>query len=242
MNLTITIMAGGNGKRMGSDIPKVLHLFKNIPILVRIIKESLKLSPFKIIVITGQYDMLIQDTLKKYILNDNIVYVRQHNQYGTGDAIKCTLDYYDNNERVLILNGDMPLITYETLLQFIEEDISTKLLVAKLDNPFGYGRILYNIDNEVICIREEKDCSLTEKTLQIINVGIYMFDSKILKEFIPLIDNNNNQKEYYLTDIIKIIKNNSDISIKTYLIDELKKHEILGVNTKEELINLELNY
>ncbi len=252
MNLTVTIMAGGNGKRMCSNIPKVLHTFKEIPILVRIINESLKLNPNKIIIITGEHDLLIQNTINNYIgfnnefnnlFDTNIIqYVRQENQYGTGDAIKCTLNYYSDDEKVLILNGDMPLISYQTLLEFVghkNKMKDAKLLVAKLDNPYGYGRILYNNNNEFIGIREEKDCTIEEKNIKIINVGIYMFHSKILKEFIPLIDNNNNQKEYYLTDIVKIIKNKSEINIETFVIDDNKRHEILGVNTKEELLNLE---
>ncbi len=237
-------MAGGNGKRMCSNIPKVLHTFKGVPILIRIINESLKLNPNKIIVITGEHDLLIQNTINNSIeinYRNIIQCIRQENQYGTGDAIKCTLNYYNDNETVLILNGDMPLISYQTLLEFIghrNKMKDAKLLVAKLDNPYGYGRILYN-NNQFIGIKEEKDCTIEEKNIKIINVGIYMFHSKILKEFIPLIDNNNNQKEYYLTDIVKIIKNNSEINIETFVIDENKRYEILGVNTKEELLNLE---
>jgi len=168
-----------------------------------------------------------------------LIFVQQINPCGTGDAIKCTLDKYDNNEIVLILNGDMPLVSSILLEQIIHIN-NPILLVAKLDNPRGYGRILYDENNNFIEIKEEKDCSNIEKNINIVNVGIYFLNSDILKKYIPLIDNNNIQNEYYLTDIIKIIKN--EINIKTYLIEEELKYQISGVNTQQELINLENIY
>jgi UDP-N-acetylglucosamine diphosphorylase/glucosamine-1-phosphate N-acetyltransferase len=246
-NLVVTIMAAGEGKRMNSNIPKVLHLFKNIPILIRILLEVIKINPKKIIIITGKYDELIKKTIFEYI-NDinNIYFVEQKNPNGTGDAIKCTLDYYSDNDiidKVLILNGDMPLISSDLLLKFIDnlENNESKLLVAELENPYGYGRIIYN--NDIFYeIKEEKDCSIEEKNINIVNVGIYIFPSNILKKYIPMINNNNYQKEYYLTDIIKLIKNNSNININTYKIESNIKYQILGVNTQEELKLLENTY
>jgi bifunctional N-acetylglucosamine-1-phosphate-uridyltransferase/glucosamine-1-phosphate-acetyltransferase GlmU-like protein len=271
INLTVTIMAAGEGKRMNSNIPKVLHLFKGIPMLIRIILEVFKLNPNKIIVITGKYHDLIKETIDKYfeyskdntmnlskhsgdkelfsgtLVKENIIYVQQKNPIGTGEAIKCTLNNYSNNENVLILNGDMPLITSSLLEKFIEYKLNNnKIMVAKLDNPFGYGRILYDNQNNFIGIKEEKDCNIEEKNIKIINVGIYFFHSLILKKYIPLIDNNNMQNEYYLTDIIKVIKydkeNLSENNIYTYCIEEKFKYQIMGVNTKDELINLENNF
>ena len=137
-------------------------------------------------------------------------------------------------------------------------------MVAKLDNPFGYGRIIYDNENNFIGIKEEKDCSIEEKNIKITNVGIYYFHSTVLQRYIPLINNNNNQKEYYLTDIIKVIKesnidNTMNLSkrsgdkelfsgvqtkenidnIHTYCIDDSLIYQIMGVNTQEELANLE---
>jgi UDP-N-acetylglucosamine diphosphorylase/glucosamine-1-phosphate N-acetyltransferase len=249
VNLTVTIMAAGEGKRMNSNIPKVLHLFKGIPMLIRIILEVFKLNPNKIIVITGKYHNLIKETIDKYFefSKENIIYVQQKNPSGTGEAIKCTLNNYSNNENVLILNGDMPLITSSLLEKFIEYNLNNnKIMVAKLDNPFGYGRILYDNENNFIGIKEEKDCNIEEKNIKITNVGIYFFHSLVLKKYIPLIDNNNMQNEYYLTDIIKVIKydkeNLSKQKIYTYCIEEEFKYQIMGVNTKDELINLENNF
>lgn len=251
-NLTVTIMAAGEGKRMKSTIPKVLHLFKEIPMLIRIILEVIKLRPSKIIVVTGKYDLLIKLTLQEFFekekllfILDEIIFIKQEFPNGTGDAIKCTLNNYNDDENVLILNGDTPLITFDLLKKFLENSdlILIKLLVSELNNPFGYGRIIYDDKNNFIEIKEEKDCTEKEKKIKIINTGIYLFNSILLKKYIPLINNNNNQKEYYLTDIIKIIKlNDLDLKINTILIEEELKYQIQGVNTQEELKYLEENY
>ena len=245
--LTVTIMAAGEGKRMNSNIPKVLHNFNGIPMLIRIILEANKLNPNNIIIITGKYDLLIKDTLKSYFENNNInlfdklTFINQTVPCGTADAIKYTLESYSENEEVLILNGDMPLISSNLLEKFISER-SPRLLVAKLENPYGYGRILYDSDNKFICIREEKDCSEEERLIDITNVGIYYFNSMLLKKYIPMIDCNNVQKEYYLTYIVKVIREDSNISIETYINEESMKYQIHGVNTQKELEDLEEKY
>jgi UDP-N-acetylglucosamine diphosphorylase/glucosamine-1-phosphate N-acetyltransferase len=246
-NLVVTIMAGGEGKRMNSNIPKILHKFNSIPMLVRIIIESFKLQPHKIIVITGKYHELIKKTIDEYFLQESdilkyITYVKQLIPNGTGDAIKSTLEYYNDNDNVLILNGDMPLVSHNLLEKFILSKSVAKLLVSKLDNPYGYGRIIYDNNGKFIGIKEEKDCTIDEKHINIINVGIYFFSSNILKKYIPLIDNNNIQKEYYLTDIVKLINKLSDIYIETYQIEDNLKYQIMGVNTQEELKKLEETY
>jgi bifunctional N-acetylglucosamine-1-phosphate-uridyltransferase/glucosamine-1-phosphate-acetyltransferase GlmU-like protein len=242
-------MAAGEGKRMNSSVPKILHKFNSIPMLIRIIIESYKLVPNKIIIITGKYDKLIKDTIDQYFHEEEldilkcITYVKQLLPNGTGDAIKSTLEYYNDTDNVLILNGDMPLVSHNLLQKFVfSYSQIAKLLVAKLDNPYGYGRILYDNNGDFIGIKEEKDCIEEEKKIDITNVGIYYFNAQILKKYIPLIDNNNSQKEYYLTDIIKIIKTYSDIKIETYQIEENLKYQIMGVNTQEELKNLEYEY
>lgn len=250
--LVITIMAAGEGKRMNSDIPKVLHHFKGIPMLIRIILESLKINPSKIIIITGKYDELIKSTVFTYFNNDKnnkynknnndcinkLTFVKQVIPNGTGDAIKSVLGYYNDDEKVLILNGDMPLIKSDLLRKFI--DFESNLLIAQLDNPFGYGRIIKDENNKFIAIREQKDCNTEEKEIKEVNVGIYLFNGNILKKYIPMIENNNAQKEYYLTDIIEILRTNENqMEIKTYLINRDDTYMICGVNTKEELEELE---
>jgi bifunctional UDP-N-acetylglucosamine pyrophosphorylase/glucosamine-1-phosphate N-acetyltransferase len=214
--------------------------------LIRIILEANKLNPNSIIIITGKYDTLIKDTLKSYFeinnmnLFDRLTFINQTVPKGTADAIKYTLESYSEDEEVLILNGDMPLISAKLLEKFIS-DRSPRLLVAQLENPYGYGRILYD-NNKFIGIKEEKDCSEKERLINITNVGIYYFNSMLLKKYIPMIDCNNVQKEYYLTDIVKIIREHSNISIETYIIEDSMKYQIHGVNTKKELQDLEEKY
>jgi UDP-N-acetylglucosamine diphosphorylase/glucosamine-1-phosphate N-acetyltransferase len=238
-NLVVTILAGGQGKRMRSDIPKVLHLFKEKPMLARIIETVRELNPKKIIIITGKFHQLIIQTLSKYIDVFGLVFVKQPEALGTGNAIKCCLDEYDSNDKVLILNGDTPLITSTILQGFIEDSRgSCNVLTARFENPFGYGRIIYDKDGDFIGIIEEKDCSEVQKTINVINGGIYYIDGFILKQFVPLISNNNVQKEYYLTDIVKIVKNKSWNVIDTVLLDESETRYISGVNTPEELETL----
>jgi len=246
---TVTIMAAGEGKRMNSSIPKVLHLFKGVPMLIRIILEVIKLNVHKIVIVTGKFDQLIKDTIHDFFDTNkidkidtmNIVYVQQTIPMGTADAIKYTLNHYNDNEYVLILNGDMPLISSVLLEKFLEfQENENKIMVAQLNNPYGYGRILYDTQNNFTGIKEEKDCSSDEKNINIINVGIYFFHSAILQTYIPRIDNNNKQNEYYLTDIIKIIKNHDEKNtIYSYCIEEQLKYQIMGVNTQEELKKLE---
>jgi bifunctional UDP-N-acetylglucosamine pyrophosphorylase/glucosamine-1-phosphate N-acetyltransferase len=235
-NLVVTILAGGQGKRMRSDIPKVLHLFKEKPMLARIIETVRELQPKKIIIVTGKFHPVIVQTLSKCIDIFGLVFVKQPEPLGTGHAIKCCLDEYEPEDKVLILNGDTPIITCDILQKFIEGSRgSCNVLTARFENPFGYGRIIYDKDGDFTGIVEEKDCSESQKKINIINGGIYYIHGFILKQFIPFISNNNVQKEFYLTDIVKTVKDKSWNVIATVLLDESETHYISGVNTPEEL-------
>ena len=241
MNLVVTILAGGLGKRMQSNLPKVLHLFKGKPMLVHIIEQSYNLKPSKILIITGKYNDLIQETLRKYFdenLFNQFTFVIQETPLGTGHAINCCLPYYSENETVLILNGDTPKLNQSLLEKFLFSSNENLLMTCVLDNPYGYGRIINNKKNEIQKIVEEKDANIEEKKINIVNSGIYKIKGDHLKKYIPLIKNDNKQQEYYLTDIIEIlIKNNTHILNYTILKEE--NNLILGVNTKEQLENLE---
>ena len=238
-NLVITILAGGEGKRMNSNIPKVLHLFNGKPMLVKIIEKSLLLKPTQMIIVTGKYNDLIQNTLSQYIDITPIIFVQQKNPLGTGHAIKCCLDYYKPEQKILILNGDMPLINKEVLEQFINsKQTNFNILVAQFSNPTGYGRIIYE-NNDFMEIIEEKDCNEEQKTINVVNSGLYYIASELLCEFIPMITNENKQNEYYLTDIVKIIKSKTTHTIDTFLIDVNDNKYISGVNTQAELKDLE---
>jgi hypothetical protein len=234
-------MAAGEGKRMRSEIPKVLHLFNGVPMLVKIIRIALEMGPRKIIVIVGNHHELIKKIVSEYISDiSSIQYVRQVKQEGTGNAIWYCLPHYLPEDRILILNGDMPLITKDLISRFISDsDAGAKILVAKFKEPQGYGRILYDESGCILGIVEEKDCIESQKNIDIINAGIYLFDYDSLIQYIPRLDNNNAQKEYYLTDMVKLLRCYAEKKIQGFLIEEKENIFISGVNTPEELVSLE---
>lgn len=247
--MIVIIMAGGLGKRMESDLPKVLHNVvdptnKNIelPMLTHVINTSVKLNPSKIFIIVGKYYKIIKETINKYFDNkyfnpdaiNLIEYVMQEPALGTAHAIKCALLQISQyqNENALILSGDVPLISLNTLLKLSEG--TNKLLITELDNPFGCGRILFDQYNNIIGIREEKDCDENEKKLKFVNCGIYQINTMDLINLIPQIGNKNKSNEYYLTDIIYLMIQNS-IPIETCVLEKNYQWEIKNVNTKNDL-------
>lgn len=242
--LIVAIMAGGLGKRMESNIPKVLHKLDKLPLIVHVINTALQLNPEKILIIVGKYKIEIEEEIKKYInkniIEKNIEYIIQNEPLGTGHAVRCCIDYFKDNidSNILILSGDVPLISKDTLFKFITSDNNISLLINEINNPYGYGRIILknNIFDKIV---EEKDANNEEKLINIVNSGIYYIKSDLLVKYLPLINNNNNQNEYYLTDILEIIKNRENININLFLLEKNKNYEILGVNTKDQLIFLE---
>jgi UDP-N-acetylglucosamine diphosphorylase/glucosamine-1-phosphate N-acetyltransferase len=242
MPLVVTILAGGEGKRMRSDLPKVIHLFNGKPMLVRIIEEVLSLHPDKIIIVTGQHHRKIINTLQQYMDIFGIQFVEQPIPLGTGNAIAHCLHHYKSGDRVLILNGDMPLLSARVIDDLIKTSSGYDggIVTSELENPFGYGRILYDESKCVRAIIEESSCTREQREINIINAGIYYFKASILKTYIPMLSNNNFKKEYYLTDIIKdIYEYSTGKKITTYLLKNEENIVIRGVNTPEELKELE---
>ena len=240
MENIVIIMAGGLGKRMKSELPKVLHKIQNKPMLVHVIERALELNPVKIYVIVGVYKKIISSTLEEYHLLKNIEFVNQDNPMGTGHAIQCCRtqlkDYQNHN--VIILSGDVPLISKNTLDNMLDNLNSVKILTTDRDNPKGYGRIILK-ENKFQRIIEEKDCNEEERKCKKTNSGIYAFKSNLLYKYLPYLNNNNSQNEYYLTDIIEIIKNHEHIDIDMFNLSREKQIELSGVNTKEQLEELE---
>lgn len=234
----VIIMAGGLGKRMNSVIPKVLHKVNGIPMLVRIISEARLLNPEKILVIVGKYKYAIKKTLKQYFMDniDDIKFINQEEALGTGHAVQCCKTYLDNKNdtKILILSGDTPLITSSTMTDLLNYDGENKLMTTILDDPFGNGRIYRNELDDFVKIIEEKDCSNEEKKINEVNCGIYVFNKNILCKYISYLDNNNIQNEYYLTDIIQIIKNYG-YCVNIYPLPKNRQYELTNINTKEQL-------
>lgn len=237
----VVILAGGLGKRMYSDIPKVLHLLLDKPMLVHVIEQARSVNPEKILVVVGKCKDLIVSTLKQYVSLDDLEFILQEEPLGTGHAVQCCksrlLDYqaHGGPMNVLILSGDVPLIQKTTLVNLLNGQDGC-LVVTEMENPTGYGRIVVRSD-EFVKIVEEKDCTEAEKRIQQVNCGIYAFDVGLLCKHIGSLTNQNAQKEYYLTDILEIIQKEATIGM--YSISKERQFEIMGVNTVEQLKELE---
>ncbi len=226
MSLSIIILAAGKGTRMKSNLPKVLHKISGKPMLFHIIDESKKLSNDITIILAHQFDLVKSEVLREYP-DVNIVKQDLEHYPGTGGALK-DLNY--KGDRVLVLNGDMPLIKADTLNRLNSSNADIAMTILELDNPSGYGRVVIEngLAKEII---EEKDCSESDKKIKSVNAGVYSFKKEILDEFVPKIDNQNAQKEYYLTDIIKMAVE-ADKKIEPIVVDE---DEFMGVNSKYHL-------
>lgn len=240
MSFGILILAGGLGKRMNSDLPKVLHKLNDKTLIQCVIETAHKLNPDKIGIIVGKYkdqiEQSVKETIEENILS-KIEYIIQEEPKGTGHAVQCATEFIKNYDKILILSGDVPLITEKTLKSVVNLNSKCTILVNELENPTGYGRIKYenpnaslNESNKVKII-EEKDCNEEEKTIKEINSGIYCFESSSLLEYLPKLECNNAQNEYYLTDVVSFCDN-------VKVVKSENNNEILGVNTSEQLEQL----
>ena len=220
---------------MKSNFPKVLHLIGNMTMIEQVILKTNILKPDSVIVVVGYKANQVKEVLK----NQNVEFVLQKDQLGTGHAImECKQKLYSKHGHTMILSGDVPMITQNTLHEMYEQHINHKndltLLTANVENASGYGRIIIE-DDKFIGIIEEKDASEEQRKITEINAGIYIFDNRILMENILKINNNNVQLEYYLPDVIPfILATNGKIEVKTTENIE----EIRGVNTIEQLSKL----
>ena len=242
------ILAGGLGKRMNSDIPKVLHKVNGAPMICKVIHEALKLNTKEIMIVVGRYKELIKNTIDKFLNkadSKKIVYITQKDQeidgkiktMGTGDAINCCVSHLkdirvDGNENIVILSGDVPLIKHSTIESLLKE--KNTLLTTFLSNPFGCGRIFLDDNGQIEKIVEEKDCNDEQRKCKQVNCGIYNLNIDSVIKYVPLITNNNKSQEYYLTDVVEIMRKHS-IPIDPVLLPLQNSAEILNVNTPKDL-------
>ena len=230
-NLVIAILAAGKGKRMKSLLPKVLHTIKNKTLIENVIETSFKLNSHKVIIIVGYKKELIKNKLIKY----NVEFAEQNEQKGTGHAIQqCEKNIESLEGNILILSGDVPLISEKTLSNLIKlhkkNNSIASMISSNINNPTGYGRIKRDSEDCFISIVEHKDATEEELKINEINAGIYIFDIKTLFSKLSKIKNNNSQGEYYLGDVLKHINANKISIFKT-----TDQHEILGINNVEQL-------
>ena len=219
------ILAAGKGTRMKTELPKCAFPLLKKPMVTYIIEALESINIDQIICVVGHKKEVLQDILK-----DRVKYAIQEEQLGTGHAVKCALDFIDDNGYTIILPGDTPLIDKEILDQLIEVHKSNKndftIGTIVLDNPFGFGRIVRDSSNSVLRIVEEKDASEEERKIKEINTGLFLVDNKLLKKALLEIKNNNAKGEYYLTDIVEILS--KEAKIGTFTIKDTYK--LNGIN------------
>ncbi|MCD6173816.1 MAG: bifunctional UDP-N-acetylglucosamine diphosphorylase/glucosamine-1-phosphate N-acetyltransferase GlmU [Sulfurimonas sp.] len=230
-SVSIVILAAGKGSRMKSQTAKVLHKISGKPMLYHIIKASKEISDDITVVIAHQKEE-VQKQMKILFENINFCIQDADNFPGTGGAMK---NVTPKNEKVLVLNGDMPLITADSLQGFLDSDADIIMSIFDLQNPNGYGRVIIE-DSQVQKIVEQKDATENELKVTTVNAGIYAFSKKVIEKYIPLLSDDNAQKEYYLTDLISMAKEDG-LNISPLLVDE---EHFKGVNSKKDLSDSEI--
>lgn len=237
MELSVIILAAGQGSRMRSQLPKVLHKLADKPLLGHVIDVAEQLEAQDIHVVYGHGGEVVRDALSER----KIDWVKQEEQLGTGHAVAQATPHIVDEHVVLVLYGDVPLITRETLQRLIIKVTATSmgLLTAVLDNPHGYGRIVRNSDDVVQCITEEKDATDEIRKICEINTGILAVEGRKLKEWLGRLKNDNAQGEYYLTDIIAMAVNDG-VEVLTSSAGSVE--EVEGINNRMQLAKLERHY
>ncbi len=240
----VIIMAGGMGKRMKSTLPKVLVEFNNKPMIIHVIEEAILLDPNQILVIVGKTTgLLIQETIKEWNIEHfhKIKFVLQDPPLGTGHAILSCLRDLQCDNQTIILSGDVPNIKASTLNEcfYLNEKLNFAYILGFIpDNNYGYGRINCNGDTFVNII-EEKECNNNEKKIKLCNTGIYCIPSNLLINYIPNIKNNNSTGEFYLPDVFNFMLHDNKNSIKISTLPKEKNTQVAGINTLEQLKELE---
>lgn len=229
-NLQVIILAAGKGTRMQSKLPKVLHPVAGVPMLSHVLATAKAMSPATVTVVHGHGG----EAVTKACDDDSICWVEQAVQQGTGHAVEVALPSVPDSGRVLVLYGDVPLLSQDTLQYFLyatPTDV-VGILTAKLDDPDGFGRIVRDNQGFVKKIIEQKDTNAQQAQINEINTGIYLFPTIKLKQWIKKLHNNNAQNEFYLTDIIEIaVKDGTSV----YATACKNTEEVLGVNNKQQL-------
>jgi len=226
MKYSIIIMAAGKGSRMKSDTPKVLHEIAGRSMLSYITAEAKKLSDDIHTIIYHQAER-VKASIESEFEGIDIIVQDHENFPGTGGAVMAAKP---KHEKVLVLNGDMPLVTAEALEPFFNNDADVVLSTFVLEDPSGYGRVI-TAGNQVEKIVEDKDATVEEKKVQRVNAGVYLFDRSFLESFLPRLSNDNAQQEYYITELIELA-----IGVgKTVSYIDMDETVFMGVNSKKEL-------
>jgi len=231
--MNVVILAAGKGKRMRSDLPKVLHPIAGKPMLAHVLATARKLGAGRICVVYGHGGEQVREALAA----DDLTWAKQEPQLGTGHAVLQALPYLDPAAPTLVLYGDVPLIRAETLARLLKVSRggTPALLTVKLPNPKGYGRIV-RANGKVTRIVEEKDADDAERAIDEVNTGILVAPTAALARWLPGLGNSNAQGEYYLTDIVALAVGEG-MTVDATQPDHA--WEVEGVNSKVQLATLE---
>lgn len=231
--MSVVILAAGKGTRMCSNLPKVLHLLAGKPMVQHVINTANQLDCTRIHLVYGHGGALLKEKLN----NEKLNWILQEEQWGTGHALQKAIPYFSEDENILVLYGDVPLIEVDTLnrLLLAKPHGGISLLTAKVDNPRGYGRIIRK-DDDISGIVECKEATEIQKKINEINTGIMAINSSDLKKWLVQLKNDNRQNEFYLTDIIKMAyqENKKIIGIQPAHLNEIE-----GINDGLQLAKLE---
>ena len=237
MKLSIVILAAGQGKRMKSDLPKVLQPIAGKPLLQHVIETARKLAPQAIHIVYGHGG----DRVRQVLADPSLQWALQAEQQGTGHAVLQALPLIPDDHMVLVLYGDVPLNRRETLEDLVKlaGPRSMGLLTVMLDDATGYGRIVRNARGQIQKIVEQKDASKAQLKLREANTGVMAVPARLLRKWLGKLGNNNSQGEYYLTDIIAMAVQDK---IKVALLIAPTVAEVLGINDKVQLAEVEALY
>ena len=231
--MNIVILAAGQGKRMHSNLPKVLHPVAGKPLLAHVIDTARTLSPEKLVVVRGHGG----DVVQARVAAPDIGWAEQAQQLGTGHALAQALPQLGGAGQTLVLYGDVPLTTPETLKRLLHAaGDGLAILTVNLTNPTGYGRIVRDADGRVCSIVEEKDATPAQKAIAEVNTGIMAMPTARLADWLGALKNDNAQGEYYLTDIVALAVAEG-LPVSTA--QPAGEWEVLGVNSKVQLAELE---
>ena len=234
MKLGVLILAAGQGTRMRSSLPKVLHSLAGKPLLSHVIETAREFTPDEITVVYGHGGEQVMTLLDA----QDIDWCEQRQQLGTGHAVIQAVPFLQNVEQVFILYGDVPLISNRTLQAMLDglQNTDLVLLTVSLEDPSGYGRIIRNESDQITAIVEQKDATDSQLEINEINTGIMAVNRNRLEFWLSRIDNNNTQQEYYLTDIIALAVEDG-IEIKA--VSPGSAEEVMGINDRKQLAYLE---
>ncbi len=238
MNLEIVILAAGRGTRMKSALPKILHPVAGKPMVGHVIDTCQKIGANKLAVVIGHGAEQVKQTFSD---QDKIEWVEQREQLGTGHAVQMAAPHLSDDAVVLICYGDGPLIEAATFKHLVE-NVSTQsmaLLTVNMADPTGYGRIVRDSANNVVAIVEQKDASVQELAIGEVNTGVMAVSAAHLKQWLPLLSNENAQGEYYLTDIIALAAK-AGVAVKAS--HPKSVDEVMGANDRVQLAELERCY